>query len=992
MASSGGGVPKVDMGEERFRALVETSADAVLLAVADGTTVYANPAAERISGLRPSDWLGREVFANVDPDDRGRVSSAWARIRATPLEPVRFEYRLRHSDGATRRVEATVTNLLAHPKIAAIVAHLRDVTAEHDGGADFHGRGEQRHSGERLRVHSITVDDFAEREGMAARLRLLADASHEFSRATGDYDRLITVIANRLGELVGDLCTIRPVGEDGTMLEAGAVYHRDPQIVALAHNLLTNHPQRVGDGVTGRVAASGQHVFVPRTSSADYAASSTPEYREILDLLNVGSAIMVPMRCHGKVVGVAALLRSGSATPYTESDLDLVRNLADQAALAIANARSYAAERAALARALIANQALQESEVAHRLLFDASPIPLFVFSVETLELLAANDAMVRLYGYSREELLRMTIADLRSPADRDLAKRSVAALGDAEGRGTVRHCRKDGSPIFVEYVSRVLAFGLAGRRARIVVVTDVTARHDAEEMRALLAAIVESSNDAIVSQRLDGTITSWNGAAEKLFGYSAEQAVGKPVDLVVAPDRLVEERALLSSVASGARVDRHETLARRHDGTDVAVAISVAPILDASGNVIGASKSVRDLTEQRKVNAALRRTGDQLRQAQKMEAIGRLAGGIAHDFNNILSVILSYSAIGLADLSPTDAMTEGLGEIQKAALRAADLTRQLLLFSRQQVVAPKLLDLNHLLAGMDKLLKRILGEDVELVSLPGPDLGRIFVDPGSVEQVIMNLVVNARDAMPMGGQLTLETRNVELDGDYPPEHLGAAPGPHVMLAVSDTGVGMDLATQSRIFEPFFTTKEVGKGTGLGLATVLGIAEQAGGSVSVYSEPGRGSTFKVYFPRVEAEAGASAPTAERPSLRGSETVLLVEDQEQVRAVAYGILGRMGYHVVVAASAREALLLCEKHRGTIHLLLTDVVMPEMSGAELAKRVAPIRPEMKVLFMSGYTDDSIVRHGVLESEMAFLSKPFTPESLARKVREVINSSLGA
>ena len=409
--------------------------------------------------------------------------------------------------------------------------------------------------------------ELAERERMAVRLRLLADASHEFADVTGDYPRLIAVVARRLGEIIGDLCTIRAVSEDGATLESGAVYHRDPAVVAWADSLLTSHPQRVGEGVMGGVAASAQPVFLPRLTSSNYAALSAPQYREIIEHLGVGSVIVVPMQCRGRVVGVAALLRSGSESPYTDSDFDLVRNLADHASLAIANARSYAAESAALARAVAANQALQESEVAHRLLFEASPIPLFVFDVETFEILTANDAMVRLYGYSRDELLRMTVIDLRRPADRDSARRTITALDDAEAAGNAHHCRKDGSLLFIEYVSRVLAFGVAGRRARITVITDVTARHEAEEMRALLAAIVQSSNDAIVSQDLDGTITSWNAAAEQLLGYSGAEAVGMPIGLVIPPDRLAEERVLLRLVAAGERVERHETIRRRKDGT-----------------------------------------------------------------------------------------------------------------------------------------------------------------------------------------------------------------------------------------------------------------------------------------------------------------------------------------------------------------------------------------------------------------------------------------
>jgi nitrogen-specific signal transduction histidine kinase len=415
-------------------------------------------------------------------------------------------------------------------------------------------------------------------------------------------------------------------------------------------------------------------------------------------------------------------------------------------------------------------------------------------------------------------------------------------------------------------------------------------------------------------------------------------------------------------------------------------------MLDFSGKVVGASKTARDLTAQRKAEGALRHTEEQLRQAHKMEAVGRLAGGIAHDFNNVLSVILSYGQMLLADLKPGEPMRDDVEEIQKAGKRAADLTRQLLMFSRQQVLEAKVLDLNEVLTGMDKMLQRILGADVDLVSLPVQPLGRVRADPSSVEQVIMNLVVNARDAMPTGGKLTMETGNVVLDEAYAQAHLGVKPGPHVMLAVTDTGTGMDKATLTQIFEPFFTTKEIGKGTGLGLSTVFGIMQQSGGSVWVYSEPGEGTTFKVYFPRVDASVEATRATEPPTTLRGSETILLVEDDDQVRVVVRGILRRSGYHVIEARNAGEALLHSEEHAGTIDLLLSDVVMPQMSGPALAKRLASVRPNMKVLCMSGYTDDSIVRHGVLEAHFAYLQKPITPEALTMKVREVLDADSGS
>jgi len=329
-----------------------------------------------------------------------------------------------------------------------------------------------------------------------------------------------------------------------------------------------------------------------------------------------------------------------------------------------------------------------------------------------------------------------------------------------------------------------------------------------------------------------------------------------------------------------------------------------------------------------------------------------------------------------------------LEEIRTAGRRAADLTRQLLMFSRQQVLEPRVLDLNEVLVGMDKMLQRILGADVDLVSLPTQPLGRVRVDPSSIEQVIMNLVVNARDAMPTGGKLTMETDNVVLDDAYASAHLGVTPGPHVMLAVSDTGTGIDKATLTRIFEPFFTTKGPGKGTGLGLSTVFGIVNQSRGSVWVYSELGKGTTFKVYLPRVDEPADIVRSIEAPKTLRGSETILLVEDDDQVRVVTRGILTRSGYDVIEARNAGEALLHSEGRAGTIHLLLSDVVMPQLSGPELAKRLAKSRPDMRVLCMSGYTDDSIVRHGVLEAHIAYLQKPIIPEALTTKVREVLDA----
>jgi two-component system cell cycle sensor histidine kinase/response regulator CckA len=467
-----------------------------------------------------------------------------------------------------------------------------------------------------------------------------------------------------------------------------------------------------------------------------------------------------------------------------------------------------------------------------------------------------------------------------------------------------------------------------------------------------------------------------NESALRLYGYSRREFVSMTLEDIEAPPgapgsgRGTDDEP--QSRWSGLRSHR------RKDGSSIAVRMTTAPLRFRAARECLCV--VEDVTQKQILEA-------QLRQAQKMEAVGRLAGGVAHDFNNMLSVILSYADLLLGDLGPDSAIRGDLLDIRTAAERAADLTRQLLTFSRKQVIEPKVVDLNELLSSTNKMLKRIIGEDIDLVVLAKATPGRVRIDAGAIEQVVMNLVVNARDAMPKGGKLTIETRNVILDESYVRLHAGVTAGPYVMLAVTDTGTGMDPATQARIFEPFFTTKRVGKGTGLGLATVFGTVEQSGGSVWVYSEVGLGTTFKVYLPRVDDVVEPASKRVELVRARATETILLVEDEEQVRAVARGILTRLGYEILDAADPNEALRLSAAHTGDIHLLLSDVVMPQMSGPILAEQVRALRPDIEVLYMSGYTDDSIVRHGILEANVAFIQKPITPRTLAQKVREVLD-----
>jgi two-component system, cell cycle sensor histidine kinase and response regulator CckA len=520
----------------------------------------------------------------------------------------------------------------------------------------------------------------------------------------------------------------------------------------------------------------------------------------------------------------------------------------DRGAVKASPWRSRAARRRAEAQ-------LRASAERYRQLFESNPLPMWVYDTRTLGFLAVNDAAIRRYGYTRDEFLVRTLADLR-PVEDCAELRDDVARRDGSPR-SLRHVTKRGELLAVEITAHDLEF--EGRCARLVLANDVTQR-----------------------QRLE----------------------------------------------------------------------------------------------------------DQLRQSQKMEAVGRLAGGIAHDFNNILSVILSYSETAIEMLGPGE-LRDDLEQILGAGQRGAQLTRQLLMFNREQLVEPRVLELNGVLADMTRMLQRLLRADIELAVHPAADLGTIFADQGSIEQVVMNLVVNAGDSMPTGGKLVLTTGNVELDRSYAEDHPGVTPGRYVMLEVGDTGTGMDQATMARIFEPFFTTKERGRGTGLGLAVVFGIVQQNRGHIRVDSEPGRGTTFHVYLPRSDA---ARAPHHDRPRpamLYGSETVLLVEDDVQVRDVALAILRRHGYVVIAARDGDEAVRACEAHPHHIHLLLTDMVMPGITGRELARQLLRLRPAMKVLCMSGYTDLQDVTDE-LDAGMAYLQKPFTAEALASCVRYVLDGDV--
>jgi PAS domain S-box-containing protein len=516
----------------------------------------------------------------------------------------------------------------------------------------------------------------------------------------------------------------------------------------------------------------------------------------------------------------------------------------------------------------------------------------------------------------------------------------------------------------------------------IALFEDITERRRAEQSLLLQSAALNAAANAIVITDREGTIVWVNAAFSAVTGYSAGESVGRnPRDLVKSG--IHDEafyRRMWDTILAG-QVWHGEIMNRRKDGRVYPEEQTITPVRDARGEIAHFIAIKRDLTAERQLQA-------QFLQAQKMESVGQLAGGIAHDFNNLLTVINSVAQLALADATDRPPLHTDLTQILQAGERAAALTRQLLAFSRRQVMTMEVLNLGTLVTNLQSMLQRLIGEDIELVVVPATGLGSVRADAGQIEQVVLNLAVNARDAMPTGGRLTIETHDVELDERYTAQHPSMEPGPHVMLAVSDTGVGMDETTRLRIFEPFFTTKELGKGTGLGLSSVFGIVKQSRGNIWVYSEPGRGTTFKIYFPRVDAATRMARPARSTAPVHGTGTILVVEDEPALRDVVTRILRSVGYTVVAARNGGDALRLLELHAGPVHLMLTDVVMPGISGPELAARMAAVRPEMKVIYTSGYADDAVLRHGVLSDTIHFVGKPYTIEALTSKVREVLGS----
>jgi len=612
---------------------------------------------------------------------------------------------------------------------------------------------------------------------------------------------------------------------------------------------------------------------------------------------------------------------------------------------------------------------------------------------ETLEGIALswNAGAERVTGYSCEEMVGHSLAILL-PSDRSAEVEEILTRirsGERVAPYETRWVKKGGETIQVSL--HVSPFRDADGEivGASTIAHDISERNQAKEQlrdERFANALLESVQVGIVACDERGILTLFNQVARSWHGLPAEPlpaekwAENYGWRLPDGRTPLKKEEIPLFRALEGERVSDVEMMIVPKQGEARTVLASGRPIVDSEGHKLGAVAAMIDISERKCLE-------QQFRHSQKMEAVGRLAGGVAHDFNNLLTIITGYSQMIQRNLEPGSPIKAHVDAILKSGERAAALTRQLLAFSRRQDFSPRIMDLNAVVGNTEKMLHRLIGEDIELLTVLSAGIGMVKGDHGQIEQVIMNLAVNARDAMPNGGRLTLETANVELDEAYARGHMPVEPGSYVMLAVTDTGCGMDAPTQAHIFEPFFTTKEPGKGTGLGLATVYGIVKQHGGNIWVYSEPGHGTAFKIYLPCAEMSAVKVEPhRAAARELRGSETILVVEDEPDVRSLVVRLLRSMGYWVLEASRADEAMMVCRRHKGPVHLLLTDVVMPQMSGRDLLDRLRPLRPDVRVLFTSGYTEEAL-HNRMLERDTAFLQKPFTEDALARKVRDVLD-----
>ena len=943
--------------KEKYRELVESISDVIYEIDERGKFTYVSAVTRDVLGYEPEDLVGRGFIEFVHPEDRDLLVRRFSKLTQGIEYPL--EYRGMAKSDEVRWVRTRTKPMMKGNAFSGARGTLIDIT-------------ERKRAEEVLRRSEEEARRLAQENAIVGEIGRIISSTLNieeiYERFAGEMHKLIDF--ERVAMNIID-------PEERTFIIS---YVSGPQVA----------DRRTGDVIP--LAGTGTEEIMRTRSSLfildkdwESVISRCPGLSPIFKA-GFQSVMMVPLISKNDVIGVLNI-QSTRPNAYTQTDLRIAERIGIQISGAIASAQLFAEHRRT-------ETIIQEQLGFLQVLINTIPSPIFYKDREG-KFLGCNKAWEQMNGLKREQIIGKTVYDVAPPElaaiyraqDEELLSRGGVQIYEV----SVTSTEGKKHDVIFNKASFTKADGSVG--GLVGVITDISERkRAAESMRESeerYRSILDNIEDGYFEVDLAGNFTFFNDSLCRGLGYSKEEMMGMNNRQYMDKETAKKVYEAFNRVYTTGEpyraynwgIIRKDGLKRFHDS-------SISLIKNAKGERIGFRGVARDVTEKKKAEEEMAALQEQLRQSQKMEAIGRLAGGIAHDFNNLLTIIKGYSQLSLLELKEGDPLRGNIDETQKATERAANLIRQLLAFSRRQVMEMEVLDLNTLLRDLEKMLRRVIGEDIGLVNVLAENLGKVKADPGQIEQVILNLAVNARDAMPNGGKLTIETTNVKLDEAYARAHIAVTPGRYVVLSVSDTGVGMTPEVKERIFEPFFTTKEKGKGTGLGLSTVYGIVKQSGGNIWVYSEPGKGTAFKIYLPRVDEpleELKSEVEVKEIP--RGSETILIVEDEEEVRKVAVRMLEKQGYTVLEARQEEEALLCCEQRKEPIHLILTDVVMPQMSGPQLIDRSRQVRQDFKVLYMSGYADNAIVRNGILEEGVNYIQKPFSMEGLARKVREVLD-----
>lgn len=1019
--------------EARYRTMVENAPEAlVVLDVQRGSFEEVNENACRLFKTSRESLLSMspvDLSPPVQPDGSISAEKVFENVkRAIDGEVLRFEWTHRDVDGGDIPCEVFLTRLPSSDKVL-VRGSIVDITyrkrAEDENKKLLHDLTERikeltaLHAAARLlqTAWDSTDDVLSEIAALlppafqypgvtAARLRL--GETEALTSGFTDSRPVLTsefVTANHLKGRIDVVYTEdRPPEADGPFLaEEQQLLDTIADMLRVAHDrhraaaALRQSEERYRDMVEGAHDMIYAHDLSGNYISANKAVERILGYpRDKATTLNFND-VVAPEYVEKTREMIAAKLRGEPETTY---DVELMTSEGGRIAveinsrLVIQDGRPVAVQ--GIARDVTERKRAEENVLREKNLNDAilDSLPgVFYLFNSTGKRLRWNRNLEKVTGYTPEELVTLPLFANIVEEDRDELRetfKEVFTAGHASRQAYV--ALRDGTR--VPYFLTGRRVDIDGEAHLVGIGIDLSEQKRAEEelresQRRFRDTLTNLDMIAVMTDAA-GTISFCNDYLLRLTGWSRDEAVGQNwFEMFIPENEKVNIKALLDDIPAGGFIIPHyENEIQTRSGERRLVRWTNTTLRNVDGSVSGVAALGDDITEFRQAQEALRKSEEQLRQSQKMEAIGQLAGGIAHDFNNLLTAIIGYSQLTIRRMQTDDPLRHNIDEIERAGEQAASLTRQLLAFSRKQLLQPKVLKLNEVLSETQKMLSRLLGEDIEVCTALDPATGSIKADPGQIEQVIMNLAVNARDAMPAGGRLTIETRNEYLGEDYSGGIFTVTPGDYVMLSVTDNGSGMDRETQSHIFEPFFTTKDIGKGTGLGLSTVYGIVKQSGGYIWVSSALDEGTNFTIHLPRVDQAADEYRLGVElEEQLRGTETILLVEDDEIVRALVLEVLESRGYKVLEAANGHAAIDLCGTYDGGIELLLTDVIMPGMSGRELRTRLADICPDMKVLFMSGYTDDAIVRHRIHESDMPFLQKPFPPNALAKKVREILD-----